>query len=78
MQEALNAILKFAFEQLDLNQVYALILNDNSSSQKVVQSNNMLYSKTIQDFKDNVYEGPIDKYEITKEKWIELNRKKQM
>lgn len=78
MQEALSTILKFAFEELDLNEVYALILNDNNSSQKVVQSNNLEYSKTIQDYKDDVYEGPIDKYEITKEKWLELNRVKHM
>ena len=78
MQEALSTILKFAFEELDLNEVYALILNDNNSSQKVVQSNNLEYSKTIQDYKDDVYEGPIDKYEIAKEKWLELNRVKHM
>lgn len=72
MQEALARILKFAFEELDVNQVYALILNDNLDSQKVAKSNNMEYSRTIQDYKDPVYEGAIDKYKITKEKWFEL------
>ena len=72
MQEALDRILKFAFEELDVDQVYALILNDNNSSQKVAKSNNLEYSRTIQDYKDDVYEGPIDKYKITKEKWFEL------
>ena len=75
MQEALNRIIKFAFEELDLDSVYALILNDNESSQKVVKSNNLEYSNTIEDFKDNVYEGPIDKYCINKNKWYELQNK---
>ena len=75
MQEALNRILKFAFEELGLDSVYALILNDNDSSQKVVKSNNLEYSETIMDYKDDVYEGPIDKYSINKEKWFELQNK---
>ncbi|MEE3343166.1 MAG: GNAT family N-acetyltransferase [Bacilli bacterium] len=78
MQEALNRILSFAFEELDLNQVYALILNDNTSSSKVAKSNNLEYSTTIERYKDNVYKGPIDKYEITKEKWFKLNSKKKV
>ena len=76
MKEALTEILRFAFENLNLNQVYALILNDNQNSQKVALSNNLEYSKTIENFKDNVYEGSIDKYEITKDKWLEINHKK--
>ena len=75
MQEALDAIIRFAFEKLDINQVYALILNDNTSSQKIVTSNNLEYSKTIEDYKDDVYKGPIDKYKITKERWLSLNNK---
>ena len=78
MQESLNRILKFAFEELDVDQVYALILNDNASSQKVVRSNNLEYSRTIQNYKDDVYEGPIDKYKITKDRWIELNKQKHL
>lgn len=77
MQEALNAILKFAFEELNIDQVYALILNNNTNSQKVVLSNNLEYSKTIKNYKDDVYEGPIDKYIITRNKWFELNSKKK-
>lgn len=77
MQEALARILKFAFEELDLNQVYALILNDNLSSQKVAKSNNLEYSRTIERYKDGVYKGPIDKYKITKDKWLELNYQKR-
>ena len=75
MQEALDRILNFAFEELDVNQVYALILNDNTSSQKVAISNNLEYSRTIENYKDDVYEGPIDKYKITKENWLELQNK---
>lgn len=75
MQEALTSILKFAFEELGVDQVYALILNDNTSSQKVALSNNLEYSRTIENYKDDVYEGPIDKYKITKEKWLSLNNK---
>ena len=75
MQEALNRILKFAFEELDLDSVFALILNDNYSSQKVVKSNNLEYSETIMIYKDDVCEGPIDKYSINKEKWFELQNK---
>ena len=75
MQEALNRILKFAFEELGLDSVYALILNNNDSSQKVVKSNNLEYSETIMNYKDDVYEGPIDKYSINKEKWFELQNK---
>jgi len=78
MQESLNRILKFAFEELDVDQVYALILNDNASSQKVARSNNLEYSRTIQNYKDDVYEGPIDKYKITKDRWIELNKQKHL
>ena len=72
MQEALSEILRFAFENLNLDQVYALILNDNYGSQKVVKSNNLEYSRTIENYKDDVYEGPIDKYKMTKEKYFEL------
>ena len=43
MQEALDEILRFTFEDLDINQVYALILNDNTSSQKDLLSNNLEY-----------------------------------
>ena len=75
MQEALTNILGFAFKELGIDQVYALILNDNTSSQKVALSNNLEYSRTIEDYKDDVYEGPIDKYKITKEKWLNLNNK---
>lgn len=78
MQEALARILKFAFEELDVNQVYALILNDNYSSQKVAKSNNLEYSRTIERYRDNVYKGPIDKYKITKEKWLELQTDKKI
>jgi ribosomal-protein-alanine N-acetyltransferase len=73
MQEALDRILRFAFEELDVDQVYALILNDNISSQKVVKSGNLEYFKTIEDF--DVYEDPLDKYMITKDKWFELQNK---
>ena len=45
MQEAIDIVLKFVFEELNVEQVYALILNDNISSQKVVLSNNLEYSK---------------------------------
>lgn len=76
MQEALNEILRFAFEKLNIAQVYALILNDNNSSQKVAKSNNLEYSRIIEDYKDDVYEGPIDKYKITKERWFELKNNK--
>lgn len=72
MQEALSAILRFAFEDLKLDQVYALILNDNYGSQKVVKSNNLEYSRTIENYKDAVYEGPIDKYKMTKDRYFEL------
>ena len=72
MQEALSAILRFAFEDLKLDQVYALILNDNYGSQKVVKSNNLEYSRTIENYKDAVYEGPIDKYNMTKDRYFEL------
>ena len=72
MKEALNEILRFAFEELDIDQVYALILNDNTNSQKVAKSGNLEYSRTIDNYKDDVYEGPIDKYKITKDKWFEL------
>ena len=70
MQETLNTILKFAFEELDVDQVYALILNDNISSQKVVKSSNLEYSRTIENY--DIYEDPLDKYIITKDKWFEL------
>lgn len=72
MQEALTEILRFSFENLNLDQVYALILNDNYGSQKVVKSNNLEYSRTIDNYKDEVYEGPIDKYKITRDKYFEL------
>ena len=63
MQEALNEILRFAFEDLGVDQVYALILNDNISSQKVVKSGNLEYSRTIEDY--DIYEDPLDQYIIT-------------
>ena len=73
MQEALSEILRFAFENLNLDQVYALILNDNYSSQKVVKSNNLEYSGIIEDFTD---EGEsIDKYSMTKDRYFELKNK---
>ena len=74
MQEALNEILRFAFENLELDQVYALILNDNLSSQKVAKSGNLEYTRTIDNYKDDVYKGPIDKYKITKDKYKELKQ----
>ena len=75
MQEAIDIVLKFVFEELTVEQVYALILNDNISSQKVVLSNNLEYSRTIDNYKDEVYVGSIDKYKITRDKWFELNKK---
>lgn len=76
MQEALSGILKFAFEDLNLDEVYALILKNNVGSQKVVKSNNLEYSGTIENYKDEVYEGPIDKYKITKDNYFELKNSK--
>ena len=74
MREALNEILRFAFEDLGVDQVYALILNDNVNSLKVAKSGNLEYTRTIDNYKDDVYEGPIDKYKITKDKYEELKQ----
>lgn len=71
MQEALAAVIEFAFEKLNINSFYALILKDNISSQKCVTHIGLTYSNTIDDYKDDVYEGPIDKYEITKEQYYQ-------
>lgn len=78
MKEAIDRIISFAFEELEVDEVYALILNDNLSSKKVVMSNDLVYSNTIEDYKDEVYEGPIDKYSMTKKVYFDLHGKKSV
>ena len=75
MTVAIRAISTFVFKELQCDSLYALILKDNISSRKCVLKNNFIYTKTIPDYKDDVYEGLIDKYEITKDRYYLLNNK---
>lgn len=42
---------------------------------KTVLSNDFEYSRTLNNYRDEIYEGTIDKYKITRQKWYELNKK---
>lgn len=77
MQEAIKEITKFAFEELECNLLYALILNDNLSSINCILKSNYKFAYTIPNYKDDVYEGPIDKYEMKKEDYFKTKEIKE-
>ena len=66
MKEALAAVTDFALGTLGADAVYALILADNLPSRRCALSAGYVFVRTIPDFRDDVYEGPIDRYECTK------------
>jgi len=74
--EALAAILKFGFETLDLNKIYATHYPDNLASGKVMQNNKMIKEAEMKvHYKiDEVYKDVIQ-YRLTKKEYEDLNRR---
>jgi ribosomal-protein-alanine N-acetyltransferase len=68
--EATAAILKFGFEKLDLNKIFATHYPDNAASGKVMQNNNMIKEAELKEhYKiENVYRSVIQ-YRLTKQEY---------
>lgn len=75
--EAVKAILKFGFEQLNLNKIYATHLLENPASGKVMVKNGMIKEGELKDHtkKGNVYRS-IVQYRLTKAEYESLFEKK--
>lgn len=72
--EAVSAILKFGFEELYLNKIYATHLVENQASGKVMIKNGMIKEGELKDHtkKENIYRSLIQ-YRLTKEEFENNN-----
>ncbi|MEO5644271.1 MAG: GNAT family N-acetyltransferase [Bacteroidia bacterium] len=70
--EAAAAILKFGFEKLELNKIYATHYPDNEASGKVMINNKMIMEAELKDQYriDNVYKS-VNQYRLTKKEYEE-------
>ena len=72
--EALAAILKFGFETLNLNKIYATHYPDNLSSGKVMLNNKMIKEAEMKDhYKINDAYRDVIQYRLTKKEYEKLN-----
>ncbi len=72
--EALAAILKFGFETLHLNKIYATHYPDNLSSGKVMLNNKMIKEAEMKEhYKINDTYKNVIQYRLTKREYEELN-----
>jgi len=74
--EALRAILKFGFEALDLNKIYAMYYDFNPASGRVMENNKMIKEAELVDdeFKHGKFAAHIQ-YRLTKREYEALNSK---
>ncbi|MDP2388502.1 MAG: GNAT family protein [Bacteroidota bacterium] len=75
--EATAAILKFGFETVNLNKIYATHFPENEASGKVMLNNKMIKEAELKEhYKiDDVYKSVIQ-YRLTKQEYEELNTAK--
>ena len=71
--EALSALLKFGFEELKLNKIFATHFLDNPASGKVLINNKMIKEGELKDHykKDNDYMS-VNQYRLTKQEYEQL------
>ena len=70
MSEALNAVIKYLFEEIGLNRIVAMHNTKNIASRKVMIKNNMKYEGTLRQagrLNDTFYDLSI--YSILKSEW---------
>lgn len=73
--EATAAILKFGFEKLNLNKIYATHYPDNLASGKVMLNNKMIKEAEMKEhYKINDTYKNVIQYRLTKKEYEELNR----
>lgn len=74
--EALTAILKFGFETLDLNKIYATHYPDNQASAKVMLNNGMIKEAELKEhYKVNNAYRDVIRYRLTRKEYKEKNKK---
>ncbi len=75
--EATAAILKFGFEKLNLNKIYATHYPDNKASGKVMLNNKMIKEAELKDHYriNNGYRSVIQ-YRLTKQEYEKQNRRR--
>lgn len=66
--EAARACLRYGFEQLKLERIYALADPGNVGSHRVMQRVGMAYDKTAY-YKDNLYEGDLVSYAMSRDQY---------
>lgn len=73
MTEAVKAVLKFGFEELGLNKIYATHFTDNMASGKVMVNNGMVKEGELKDhYKvDDIYKSVIQ-YRLLKQEYEEM------
>jgi ribosomal-protein-alanine N-acetyltransferase len=72
--EATTVILKFGFEQLSLNKIYATHYPDNLASGKVMQNNKMIKEAEMKEhYKINDTYKNVIQYRLTKKEYEELD-----
>jgi ribosomal-protein-alanine N-acetyltransferase len=73
--EALAAILKFGFETLHLNKIYATHYPENPSSGKIMLNNKMIKEAEMKEhYKINEAYKDVIQYRLTRKEYQELNR----
>lgn len=71
--EALTAILKFGFETLNLNKIYATHYPDNEASGKVMLNNQMIKEAVLKDhYKVNDEYRTVIQYRLTKSEYLAI------
>jgi ribosomal-protein-alanine N-acetyltransferase len=71
--EACAAILKFGFEILKLNKIYATHFTENPSSGKVLINNKMIKEAELKDqYKSNGVYKSVDQYRLTKQEYLTM------
>jgi RimJ/RimL family protein N-acetyltransferase len=72
--EALAAILKFGFEQLNLNKIYATHYPENKASAKVMINNKMIKEAEMKEhYKVNNSYRDVIQYRLTKKEYLSLH-----
>jgi ribosomal-protein-alanine N-acetyltransferase len=71
--ESCAAILKFGFETLKLNKIYATHFTENPSSGKVLINNKMIKEAELKDqYKNNGVYKSVDQYRLTKQEYLNM------
>lgn len=73
--EAVNLMLKYAFEWLNLNKVYAVIYEPNKASQKVLEKNGFKFVGRLRKQRYIPTVGYVDElyYDLLKDEWKNTN-----